>query len=119
MTNFKPSRVFAIVTLLALVTGVRAGALHAPTPTSPSSAAAVTIDNFKFGPSLLEITAGTTVTWTNRDDVPHVIVSVTKKLFASSPLDTDDKFSYTFKVAGTYEYYCSLHPHMTGKIVVK
>ena len=57
--------------------------------------------------------------WTNRDDVPHLIASVTKKLFVSPVLDTDDSYSYTFNDPGTYKSYCSVHPHMTGKIVVK
>ena len=81
-------------------------------------AVAIAIDNFKFGVVSIEITAGTTVTWTNRDDVPHTVVSSTK-VFKSPPLDTGQAFSYTFKSAGTFEYYCSMHPRMTGKIVVK
>jgi len=80
--------------------------------------AAVEIDNFKFGVATLEVTVGTTVTWTNSDDVPHTVTSTTK-VFKSPPLDTGEKFSYTFKTAGSFEYFCSLHPHMTGKVVVK
>ena len=87
--------------------------------TAPQAVAKITIDNFKFGPATLEIAAGTKVTWTNQDDVPHIVASVTKKLFVSPTLDTDDTFSFTFKDPGTYEYYCSVHPHMTGKVVVK
>ncbi len=78
----------------------------------------VTIDNFSFRPQVLTIKAGTSVTWTNKDDVPHTVVSTTKK-FASRVLDTDEKYSFTFNEPGTYEYYCSVHPHMTGKIVVQ
>ena len=78
----------------------------------------IAIDNFKFGVVSIEVAAGTTVTWTNRDDVPHTVASATK-VFKSPPLDTGEAFSYTFKVAGTFEYYCSMHPRMTGKIVVK
>lgn len=78
----------------------------------------VTIDNFSFGPMELTIPAGTQVTWINKDDVPHTVVSVDKK-FKSKALDTDDKFSFTFQQAGTYEYFCSVHPKMTAKIVVK
>ena len=81
-------------------------------------AVAVAIDNFKFSVASLEVAAGTTVTWTNHDDVPHTVTSTTK-VFKSPPLDTGETFSYTFKLAGTFEYYCSLHPHMTGQIVVK
>lgn len=80
--------------------------------------AAVKIDNFSFGPATLTVAAGTTVTWTNNDDVPHTVVS-DDKLFKSKALDTDDKFSYTFIKAGTYDYFCSVHPKMTAKVVVK
>ena len=79
---------------------------------------AIAIDNFKFGVVSIEVAVGTTVTWTNRDDVPHTVTSSTK-LFKSPALDTGEAFSYTFKEAGTFEYYCSMHPRMTGKIVVK
>jgi plastocyanin len=64
------------------------------------------------------VKAGTTVTWTNQDDIPHVVASSTKA-FKSKTLDTDDKFSFTFMTVGSYEYFCSLHPHMTGTIVVE
>jgi len=83
-----------------------------------SGAKAVTIDNFSFGPMQLEVPVGTQVTWINKDDVPHTVVSVDHK-FKSRALDTDEKFSFTFQDAGTYEYFCSVHPKMTGKIVVK
>ena len=79
----------------------------------------VTIDNFSFASMQLEIKAGTEVTWINKDDVPHTVVSDDHKLFKSRALDTDEKFSFTFKDPGTYEYFCSVHPKMTGKIVVK
>jgi plastocyanin len=79
----------------------------------------VTIDNFSFTPTQLEIPAGTEVTWINKDDVPHTVVSDDHKLFKSRALDTDEKFSFTFKDPGTYEYFCSVHPKMTGKIIVK
>jgi plastocyanin len=78
----------------------------------------VKIDNFSFGPAELTVAAGTTVTWTNRDDIPHTVVS-TDKVFKSKVLDTDEKFSYTFTQAGSFPYFCSIHPKMTGKVVVK
>lgn len=78
----------------------------------------VTIDNFSFTPASLTVPVGTSVTWVNRDDVPHTIVNDNHK-FRSRALDTDEKFSYNFTNPGTYEYYCSLHPKMTGKIVVE
>ena len=78
----------------------------------------VTIDNFNFRPSPLTVPAGTTLTWVNRDDVPHNVVSTEKK-FKSPVLDTDEQFSYKFTDPGAYEYFCSIHPKMTGKIVVQ
>jgi plastocyanin len=78
----------------------------------------VKIDNFSFGPAELTVAVGTTVTWTNRDDIPHTVVS-TDKVFKSKVLDTDEKFSYTFAQAGSFPYFCSIHPKMTGKVVVK
>jgi len=78
----------------------------------------VKIDNFTFTPQQLTVKAGDTVTWTNRDDIPHTVTSKTMA-FRSKALDTDDKFSFTFTTPGTYAYFCSLHPHMTGTIVVE
>ena len=78
----------------------------------------VKIDNFSFGPRTLTIPVGTTVTWVNRDDIPHTVVS-TEGVFKSKVLDTDEKFSYAFTKAGTFPYFCSIHPKMTGKIVVQ
>ena len=80
----------------------------------------VKIDNFSFTPQVLNIAVGTTVTWTNSDDIPHTVVSTDDpKTFKSKALDTDDKFSFTFTNAGSYSYFCSIHPKMTGTIVVK
>lgn len=84
----------------------------------PAANAEVKIDNFSFGPDTLNIEVGTTVTWINRDDIPHTIVS-TEGVFKSKVRDTDEKFSYTFTKAGTYPYFCSVHPKMTGKVVVQ
>jgi plastocyanin len=78
----------------------------------------VKIDNFSFGPAALTVPVGTTVTWTNRDDIPHTVVS-TDGVFKSKVLDTDEKFTYTFSKAGTYPYFCSIHPKMTGKVIVQ
>jgi plastocyanin len=83
-----------------------------------NAAASITIDNFSFTPKEVTVAAGTTITWVNHDDVPHTVVSPDKK-FRSKALDTDDQFSFTFTDAGTYNYFCSVHPMMTGKIVVK
>jgi plastocyanin len=83
-----------------------------------ASSAEVKIDNFSFGPVAITVSVGTTVTWINRDDIPHTVVS-TDKVFKSKVLDTDEKFSYTFTKAGEYPYFCSIHPKMTGKVVVQ
>lgn len=80
--------------------------------------AEVKIDNFSFGPQTLAVSAGTEVTWTNRDDIPHTIVS-TDGVFKSKVRDTNETFSFKFVKPGTYSYFCSLHPKMTGKIVVE
>lgn len=77
----------------------------------------VMIDNFTFEPQQLTVKVGTTVTWKNRDDIPHTVVSAGK--FRSKTLDTDDSFSFTFTASGDYTYFCSLHPHMTGMIKVE
>jgi plastocyanin len=85
----------------------------------PTRAAAVKIDNFSFGPATITIRSGSTVTWTNSDDVPHVVTSDDNKLFKSKALDTDDHFSFPFTKPGTYNYYCAIHPKMTARIVVE
>jgi len=79
----------------------------------------VKIDNFTFAPVALTIPVGTTVQWVNRDDIPHTVVSDDKSTIKSKVLDTDEQFSYTFTKAGTYSYFCSIHPKMTGKVVVQ
>jgi amicyanin len=86
---------------------------------NPSDKYQVKIDNFSFGPSTLTVPVGSTVTWTNQDDVPHNVVSREGKTLKSPVLDTDQKFSYTFTQAGTYPYYCAIHPKMTGKVIVQ
>jgi plastocyanin len=83
-----------------------------------AQAAAIQIDNFHYTPPSLVVAPGTTVTWTNADDSPHTVREKDGK-FKSAALDTDDTFSQTFTAPGEYEYFCSIHPYMTGKIVVK
>jgi plastocyanin len=81
---------------------------------------AVTIDNFAFSPTPLTVAPGTTVTWTNKDEEPHTVLSADGgQSFKSPALDTDDKFTFTFDKAGTYKYFCSIHPRMVGTVVVK
>jgi len=86
---------------------------------SPAFAAdaEVKIANFTFDPPVLTVKAGTTVTWVNGDDIPHVVAEKDGK-FRSGALDTDDSFSQSFATTGTVEYFCAIHPHMTGKIIV-
>jgi amicyanin len=83
-----------------------------------NAVSAVSIDNFTFTPQRQTVKVGTIVTWTNKDDIPHAIAAVNKQ-FKSKALDTDDAYSFTFAAPGTYDYFCSLHPHMTGTIVVE
>lgn len=122
---------FAASLALALAAGAGALAqtppmdhMSMPMPTSGAPAAppvagtAVKIDNFAFGPVALVVPVGTTVTWTNRDDAPHTVVA-NAGAFKSKVLDTDDSFSFTFTTPGEYAYFCSLHPHMTGKVIVE
>jgi plastocyanin len=99
--------------LLGLLAGV--AVMAAPAGAEDT---AVKIENFTFAPQRVTVKAGTTITWTNDDDIPHTVASSTKA-FKSKVLDSDDKFSFTFTTAGVYEYFCSLHPHMTGTIVVE
>jgi 3',5'-cyclic-AMP phosphodiesterase len=86
---------------------------------APLAANEIGIDNFNFTPGVLTVTAGTSVTWINNDDVPHVIVSPRGRFPVSPVLDTNGRYSATLKEAGTYDYFCSVHPVMTGQIVVR
>jgi plastocyanin len=101
--------------ILALGTMALAVAMAAP---ARADDVAMKIDNFTFNPQQITVKAGTTVIWTNGDDIPHTVTSKTG-IFKSKALDTDDKFSFTFATPGTYAYFCALHPHMTGTIVVE
>ena len=80
----------------------------------------IVIDNFAFSPPALTVPAGTKVTWVNEDEEPHTVMSVDKAVpFKSPALDTKDRFSFVFGKPGTYKYFCSIHSHMTGTIIVK
>ena len=109
MSNTKPA-------MNVVIAGIAAFQLLTATPALAEDVA-VKIDNFTFGPKELKVKAGTTVTWTNEDDIPHTVVSPNN--FRSKALDTDGKHSFTFTTPGTYTYFCSLHPHMTGTVVVE
>jgi plastocyanin len=91
--------------------------LEEETKAAGRGASQVAVDNFSFAPAVASVASGSTITWTNRDDVPHTIVS-TERRFRSPVLDTDQQFSHTFEAAGTYDYFCSIHPRMTGQVVV-
>lgn len=103
--------VAAVASVSPLVQAQQAAAAD---PTNVS----ISIDNFTFAPQRLTVKAGTTVTWRNQDDIPHAIAS-SSRTFKSKALDTDDTYAVTLTTAGTYDYFCSLHPQMTGTIVVE
>ena len=111
---------------LAAALAAALGVLAPAAATLPTLAAAqapagatVKIDNFAFGPVALTVKAGTTVTWVNQDDAPHTVVSGNHATFKSKVLDTGESFAFTFTQPGEYPYFCSLHPHMVGKVVVQ
>ena len=107
---------FRIATRAALVAALGLAALGVARAAGPD--AAVRIDNFAFSPVPITVAAGTTVTWKNADDIPHTVRS-TDGSFHSKPLDTDDSYSFTFAKPGVYSYFCSIHPKMVGKVIVK
>ena len=104
--------------MAATLLGPVIGAMLAFAAVAAQEANSVIIDNFTFTPKELTVPVGTTVKWVNHDDIPHTVMD-TNKSFRSKPLDTDDTFSFTFATAGTFNYFCSLHPQMVGKIIVQ
>ena len=105
---------------LAMSTGAFAGDPDQPVQVAAIAPSTVTIDNFAFAPAILMIAPGTKVMWDNKDEEPHTVTSADGGMMFKSPaLDTDGKFSFTFDKPGTYKYFCSIHPHMVGTIVVK
>ena len=113
-SRIRSFQVAVLATSAVMMTAVATMTRAAP----PPAAAAVQIDNFTFKAPVVTVKPGTTVTWTNGDDIPHTVVSK-DGVFKSKVLDTGDRFSFTFAKPGQFGYYCSLHPHMTGTIVVK
>jgi plastocyanin len=109
--------VIASTVLGAVVGSVLAAGVLFARADGPTST--VSIDNFSFGPQTLTVKAGTTVTWTNKDDIPHGIGATNNAFPKSKALDTDDSYSFTFTTPGTYQYFCYLHPKMVGSIVVE
>jgi plastocyanin len=93
----------------------------AASPSAPGGGDAITIKNFAFSPATLAVNTGTTVTWTNKDSAPHIVVSDTgaPQAFSSESLSDGASFIFTFTQAGTYPYHCSIHPSMKGTIMVQ
>ena len=118
MKRFSRQFIFLVVNLMTIACAQSAPHAMPMDNKSQPATYVVKIDNFSFTPATLTVPVGATVTWVNNDDIPHNIVSSEQK-FKSKPLDTDDKFSFTFTAAGTYQYFCGLHPKMVGKIVVE
>ena len=110
--------VLGFTSMALVMTMVLAAARGVAADPPQAATAEVKIDNFSFGPATLTVAPGTTVTWVNRDDIPHTVVS-TDSVFKSKGVDTDEKFSFTFTKAGTFPYFCSIHPKMTATVVVK
>jgi len=103
--------------LTAFATGAALACVLAPLA-AQTNGVAVVIDNFTFSPERVKVKVGTTVTWTNHDDIPHT-VAAKDRAFKSKVMDTDESFTFTFSTPGEYTYFCSLHPHMTGTVVVE
>ncbi|WP_132254434.1 cupredoxin domain-containing protein [Methylobacterium segetis] len=111
-------RIIAAIALQILALTLAAQPSTAAADRASTDPVVIRIDNFTFGPQTLTVAPGTRVTWINGDDIPHTVVAQ-NKFFRSKTLDTDDRFTVTFQVPGKYAYFCSLHPHMTGTVVVK
>jgi plastocyanin len=107
----------ATATMLAVA--VLPGSAQTAPLTTQAKENTVAIDNFTFTPQTLTVRAGTMVTWTNKDDIPHGIASENNAFAKSKALDTDDSYSVMFATPGTYKYLCYVHPRMTGTIVVE
>ena len=112
-----PRPIIASTALGAVVGSVLAAGVLFARADGPASA--VSIDNFTFTPQSMTVKAGTTVTWTNKDDIPHGVAWTNNAFGKSTALDTDDSFTLTFTTPGTYQYFCYLHPHMVGTLVVQ
>ena len=113
--RFAPNRGLVVALLFGPVVGAMLafGAVAAQ-----DTSDVITIDNFTFTPKELTVAVGTTIKWVNHDDIPHTVVEK-KTTFRSKALDTDDSYSFTFTSAGTFDYFCGLHPHMVGQVIVK
>jgi plastocyanin len=113
-TSFHP-----VVAALLVLSGFALMAFtHGSAVAADAAVSDVKLDNFTMSPKTLTVTVGTSVRWTNADDIPHTVVSE-DRTFKSKVMDTDEHFTFTFSKAGTYKYFCSIHPHMTGTVIVK
>jgi plastocyanin len=100
--------------------GVAADPAVTPPSADGARAATIVIGNFTFEPSTLTVSAGTVLTWLNEDDAPHTVIGTDPESpLKSQPLDTGDRYSISLTKPGTYRYFCSLHPHMTGIVIVR
>jgi plastocyanin len=108
---------FVALAVLSTIRGKEAETTKAGLAKSTKSE--VVIDNFSFSPQTFTLPAGATITWTNRDNMPHTVTSADNRFSKSPVLKPGQSFSNTFAAAGTYSYFCSIHPRMTGKIIVK
>lgn len=112
----------AVVGQIARGQGMMGGSMHNMTPGAESKTnsqpSRITIKDFSFGPTSTTVPTGTKVTWVNKDEEPHKVVSV-DEIFKSTALDTDGEFSFVFSKPGTYKYFCSVHPRMVGTVVVE
>jgi plastocyanin len=108
---------FVALAVLSTIRGKEAETTNAAP--AKSAKAEVVMDNFSFSPQTFTVPAGGTVTWTNRDSMPHTVTSADNRFRKSPVLKPGQSFSNTFAAAGTYSYFCSIHPRMTGKIIVK
>ena len=115
---FKTLKAGALALALGLGALASAASVAQAAPAAAAAGPTIKIDNFVFGPEALTVSVGTTVTWINQDDIPHTVVA-NDKSFKSKVMDTDERFSFTFTKPGEYGYFCSLHPHMVGKVIVK
>jgi amicyanin len=112
------TRTIVLARMIIFLAFVAIALVVAWTRAAHAEEANVKIDNFIFDPPVLKVKAGTVVTWTNEDDIPHTVVAASRT-FKSKALDSDEKYSFQFTTPGSYEYFCSLHPQMKAAIVVE
>ena len=117
MNRYLIRRGMTVIFAVGFLAGFSGRTSHAEN--TPAGTVEVKIDNFTFAPDPVTVPVGTVVKWTNRDDIPHTVVSDDKSTFKSKAMDTDDSFTYKFDKPGTYTYFCSIHPKMVAKVIVK